>query len=152
MSQALLYRLFGIGKLPGSSRSALESEGILFLEEGVGGSVTYRDFRGPGKYFSYRRVWFTGSVAVTRHRLVAFAFRRRLINVAHSEPARLQLRIEIEPPSSFLLAFEASHFHEGFAGQVEIRFHTDQAERLGDALGASVPTQGSPTRAPGAIA
>jgi len=44
----------GLGKIPKLLNDALRIEGIVVFDEGVPASVTYRDFRAPGKYFSGR--------------------------------------------------------------------------------------------------
>ena len=58
MKKLLLYRLFGIGKIPEQYQSGLKSEGVILSDEGVKGSVTYLDFRAPGKYSNWRRQWY----------------------------------------------------------------------------------------------
>jgi hypothetical protein len=55
MAMTLLYRLFRIGGLPKNVRTALESEGMRIIEEGIRVSVTYRDFKAPGKRFTWKR-------------------------------------------------------------------------------------------------
>ena len=59
----------------------LEQEGIVLLEEGISGSVTFRKFRAPWKRYGYRRNWFVGSVVLTEIRFAAFGFSRPVINV-----------------------------------------------------------------------
>ncbi len=72
MAKTLSYRLFGVGKVPRQLSATLQSEGILLLDEGIAGSVTYLDFRAPGRRSNWRRQWFTGAIALTRVRLIAF--------------------------------------------------------------------------------
>ena len=55
MSKSILYRLFGIGKIPEQYAIALKSEGVILFDEGLKGSVTYLDFRAPGKYSNWQR-------------------------------------------------------------------------------------------------
>ena len=57
--KALSYRLFGVGKIPEQFVAALKPEGILLMDEGIKGSVTYLDFHAPGKSSSWRRQWYT---------------------------------------------------------------------------------------------
>lgn len=46
-------------------RPVLAAEGIVLEDEGVSGSVTFRDFRAPGRRYSLRKSWFLGSLVVT---------------------------------------------------------------------------------------
>jgi hypothetical protein len=50
MSKSLFYRLFGLRKVPKETRNRLESEGIVFDEEGTSCALAYRKFRGPRNY------------------------------------------------------------------------------------------------------
>jgi hypothetical protein len=72
MAKSLLYRLFGVGKIPEPLRSQLQTEGIDLLDEAVKGSVTYRDFRAPGKRDSWRRQWYVASIALTKIRVIIY--------------------------------------------------------------------------------
>ncbi len=44
------------------------------LDEGISGSLTFRNFRAPGSFYGRRWSWFTGSLVLTRKRFVAFTF------------------------------------------------------------------------------
>src|SRR2546430_14379501 len=80
MAKTLLYRLFGVGSVPRQLSATLQSEGIVLLDEGIAGSVTYLDFRAPGKRSNWRRQWFTGTIALTQVRLVALQYSNTAIN------------------------------------------------------------------------
>jgi len=71
MAKSLFYRLFGLGKMPAPLLATLQSEGIILMDEGVKGSVTYLDFRAPGRRAAWRRQWFTACIALTQARLLA---------------------------------------------------------------------------------
>ena len=128
MAKTLLYRLFGLGKIPGPLRATLHSEGILALDEGIKGSVTYLDFRAPGKYSSWRRVWFTASVVMTQVRLVALQNNNLAINVPFTDERIRSLRFSAEKKDTLLIAFDASLFHSDWSGTMEYRFRTSEAE------------------------
>ncbi len=82
MAKTLLYRLFGVGKIPAQLSAELRSEVIVLLDEGIPGSDTYLDFRAPGRRSSWRRQWFTGAIALTQTRLVALQYANFAINEA----------------------------------------------------------------------
>jgi hypothetical protein len=44
--------LLGDGTLPSDVREQLESEGVLFLAEGLRGSIRYEHFKAPGRRFN----------------------------------------------------------------------------------------------------
>ncbi|TDI37858.1 MAG: hypothetical protein E2P02_21905 [Acidobacteria bacterium] len=81
MKKTLFYRLFGWGQLPKAMRPILESEGIVLFDEGLGGTITLRNYRSPTRRSGYRCSWFTGSLVVTGLRFAAFSISRPLINV-----------------------------------------------------------------------
>jgi len=128
MKKTLLYRLFGIGKIPAQYRGALESEGILLSDEGIKGSVTYRNFRAPGRISKWKRQWHTASIILTRTRLLAFAYSNQIIDVPKTDARFRRLRFSLENENNLLVAFDASLFHDDWSGTIEYRFKTAQAE------------------------
>ena len=134
MAKTFLYRLFGVGKMPGQLRATLESEGILLLDEGIKGSVTYLDFRAPGKRFGWRRQWFSASIAITKVRLVALQYSSPAINVPFSDERIRRLRFSLEGDDTLLVAFDPSLFHNDWSGTMEYRFPTPHARALLETL------------------
>lgn len=131
MSKTLLYRWFGFGRLPKPMMPILEQEGIRLLDEGVGGSITFRNFRAPGKRYGYRKNWFTGSLVVTKLRCAGFAFRRPVINVPLEGPYLDKLDCSLEKEGAVLrVAFDSSDFHEDWSGMIECRFRTPKARHF----------------------
>ena len=128
MSKTLLHRWFGFGRLPKAMRPILESEGILLVDEGVGGSVTFRKFRAPGRRHGYRKSWFTGSLVVTEIRFAGWVYSKPVINVPLEGPHLEKLDCELERDGAVLrVAFDAADFHDDWSGDVEVRFRTPQA-------------------------
>ena len=48
MAKALLYRLFGAGRIPPETADVLLREGVILQDEGLSASATYHHFRAPG--------------------------------------------------------------------------------------------------------
>jgi hypothetical protein len=132
--KSYLYRLFGVGGLPAALRPALEMEGILVIDEGVRGSITYRNFRGFGRYSSYRKNGFSGTIVLTGKRIIGFAFKKRILNVGLTDPRLSQLEIEAEDKNRLKIAFEAGIFHEKAAGRIEYRYRTAHAAEIATRL------------------
>lgn len=130
MGKTWLYQLFKIGGIPAGLRAKLEQEGILLLDEGIGGTITYQDFRAPGRAYTWKKSGFSGAVAATNVRFVAFAFGRQVINVPWSDPRRKQLRVTCDAPDRLLVAFDPAVFHDGWSGAVEVRLATASAQQL----------------------
>ena len=134
MAKSLLYRLFGVGKIPEPLMSQLKNEGVILFDEGVKGSVTYRNFRAPGKRFSLRRQWFTGSIALTKTRLLGLMYSNTIINVPLADERIRAMHYSLEGDDGLCVAFDASLFHADWAGTIEYRFHTPQARQLMELL------------------
>jgi len=126
MAKSLLYRLFGVGKIPKLLGDTLRIEGIVVSDEGISGSVTYRDFRAPGKYFSWRKQAFTGSVVVTNVRLVALMYANFAVNIPFTDERIRKLQISVEGADGLLIVFDPSLFHDNWSGTIEYRFRTEQ--------------------------
>lgn len=131
MSKTLLHRLFGFGAVPKAMKPILEQEGIVLLDEGIGGSITFRNFRAPGKRYSYRKNWFTGSLVITELRFAGFAFSRPVINVPLEGLHLSKLDCSLEKEHAILrVAFDSSDFHEDWSGAIECRFRTPKARQF----------------------
>ena len=128
MAKTLLYRLFGVGKIPAQLSGELKSENVILLDEGIPGSVTYLDFRAPGKRSSWRRQWFTGAIALTQTRLVALQYANIGINVPVTDERIRQMRFSKEADDTLLVAFDPALFHNDWSGTIEYRFRSSQAQ------------------------
>ena len=138
MSKTLLYRWFGVGRLPKAMMPILEKEGILLLEEGIGGTITFRKFRAPGRRYGYRKNWFTGSVVVTELRFAGFAFSKPVINVPLEGPYLDKLNCSLEKEHPVLrVDFDSSDFHDDWSGMIELRFRTPMARQFLERIGVS---------------
>lgn len=134
MTKSLLYRLFGVGKVPEHLAARLRAEGILLLDEGIKGSVTYLNFRSPARYASWKRQWYTASIALTKTRLVALRFSQTIIDVPLTDERLGRMSFSLEASGALLVAFDASLFHQDWAGKLEYRFRTAQAQSFLDKL------------------
>jgi hypothetical protein len=138
MSKTLLYRLFGVGKMPWQWRSTIELEGIVLFDEGIGGSITYRDFSAPGRRSSWRKVAFSGSIALTKTRLLALQYANPAIDVPLDDPRLKQIQFSVEGEGKLLVAFNANLFHNDWSGTIEYRFRTELVRELLKGLGKAV--------------
>jgi hypothetical protein len=130
MAKSLLYRLFGAGKIPAAFASELQTEGVVLMDEGLKASVTYLDFHQPGKYASWQRQWFAGSIALTKVRLLALRGQNPLINIPLTDARIHQLRYSLEGNETLCVAFDPALFHPDWSGTIEYRFKTELAGQL----------------------
>ena len=131
----LLRRLLlGSDRFPADVRAQLQAEGPHVIEEGLGGSVTYRNYRAPGKRFSLRKVALAGAIAVTDRRLVIYARGRPWVDLPLDDPRLGTFTIGLDKPDRLRLAFEAGTFHADRSGTVELRLTTSQAGRVVELL------------------
>jgi len=130
MSKTFLYRLFGVGRMPAQWRATIESDGVVLFDEGIGGSITYRNFSAPGRRSSWRKVAFSGSIALTKTRLLALQYANPAINVPLDDPRLHQMQFSVEGEDKLLVAFNANLFHNDWSGTIEYRFRTEQAREF----------------------
>lgn len=138
MSKSLLYRLFRIGKIPEPLRAKLEPEGVLFMEEGLRGSATYRNFRSPGRRSNWRRQWYPASLVLTKKRLLALSYSNPIIDVPLTDERVLRLQFTQEEGDRLCVAFDPSLFHDDWSGSIEYRFRTPQTAQFLELLRASL--------------
>ena len=99
----------------------------MLCEEGIGGSVTFRRFRAPGKRYSYRRTWFSGSIVLTQEHFLAFQFSQPVIGVPWTDPRIKELFCRLDDHKTICVEFDASTFNDDWSGDIEVRFSTPQA-------------------------
>ena len=118
--------LLGSGRLPVQLRALLATEGVVLLEEGLSGSITYRDYHAPGTYSSFRKVAVSGAIVVTGERLVVWAARGKAVDVPLHDPLRAALTIVPtgEPTDGITFRYDAAAFHPDRSGTVEVHFRT----------------------------
>lgn len=134
MAKTLLYKLFGIGRMPTDLRAAAEGEGVILFEEGIRGTVTYRDFRGGGRYANWKRQWYGASIALTARRLIGCRHSQLIIDVALDDPRIKQMTFATKGPDVFAASFEAGLFQKDWSGKLEYQFKTPIAQTLQDEL------------------
>ena len=127
MRKTLLYRLFGTGSIPDDALSQVRIEGVLLSDEGIGGSLTFRNFRAPGRYSGWRRTWFSGSLVLTRKHFLAFRYAQPVIGVAWDDEKVTKLNCSLEKKNTLCVQFDASTFEEDWSGDLEVRFSTPLA-------------------------
>ena len=130
MAKTFLYRFFGLGRVPESILAPLRSEGLLHYDEGIRGTVTYRNFRAPGRYSNWKRQWFSSTLALTEARLWALRLRSQIIDVGLDDPRLREIEFSVEEPESFVVAFDAGLFQADASGRIEYRFNTPIAKPL----------------------
>lgn len=130
MAKTFLYRFFGIGKLPAYLVAEFHAEGLVSLDEGIRGTVTYINFRGGGRISNWKRQWFGAAIVLTQKRLVAYRLRHPIIDIALDDLRLKQMEFSIEESGTFLAAFDASLFQPDWSGRIEYRFRTPIASQL----------------------
>ncbi|GAA2379606.1 hypothetical protein [Dactylosporangium salmoneum] len=122
--------LFGSGRVPEQLRAELAGEPAVLLENGLRGSVTYRDYRTPHQFSSLRKQGTYGAIAITATRLLVWAGGRKHIDVPLSHPDRADIEISADRPDRICFAYDAGASDPTRSGRVEIRLCTAQAGHI----------------------
>lgn len=132
--KSLMYRLFGVGKIPASLTAQLKNERLVLLDEGIKGSVTYLNFRSPQRIASWKKQWHTAAIALTEVRLVGLRFSQTIINVPLTDERLRRMQFSVEASDALLVSFDAALFQPDWSGTIEYRFRTPQAQAFIDRL------------------
>lgn len=144
MRKTILYKLFGLGAIPKKVRPILEKEGIVLLEEGIGGRLISTNVKGPMRRHLYRSEGFTGSLVITKKRILCFTYWKRQINIAVEDPKLSNIYVSMPDKHTLSISFEASLFRNDWSGIMEFRFNSGQAQHFLDILVSLGATKGSP--------
>ncbi|MEE4637436.1 MAG: hypothetical protein V2J42_01680 [Wenzhouxiangella sp.] len=143
MKKTTLYRLFGVGSVPKKLLPVLETEGVVVLDEGIGGWFITKHVDGPGKRYRNRSEGFSGCISVTKARVICYTYGKRQINISVEDPKMAKLYVDVPNDQTLYLSFESSDFRDGWRGVIEFRFNTDKAIQFRDALVAIGAQQGA---------
>jgi len=124
--------LFGLRRRAVESlQQSMAAEGVLLLEVNVRGTITHRNFRGPGRRITLDKRVARWTVALTGRRILVRWGERPYVDVEWSDTAHQQaLAISVDGPS-LLIQFDAGAFSDDSSGIIEIRAHVaDPAEAL----------------------
>jgi hypothetical protein len=121
-------------RIPEAVCAALEAEGIILIAEDLRGSITFRNYRAPGRYSSWRRQALGGAIALSQRRVVAYSGTTRLLDLPYDQPTIKAIDVQLEKPNRLLIVFEASAFHADRSGTIELRFGTPQAAQIVELL------------------
>lgn len=124
--------------MPKDRLPSFEAEGIVLLEEGIGGSITFENFRAPGRRHGWKRSWFTGSLVVTQVRFAAFGFSQPLIDVPLDHDKLRALHVTVDGETRLCIRFDPAVFQEDASGSVTCRFSTPRARLFLDRLGSAL--------------
>jgi hypothetical protein len=135
--------LLGNGTLKPELRAALESEGVVLIEEGLVGSIRYSNFRAPGKRFKGKITGECFGLGISEQRLAIYcrSGRAKLIDQPFSEPrlSAIEVSVEDEDRVSLSIDFDRAVVPK-VSGQMTIRARTPNATRVVEELSARLPT------------
>ena len=120
--------------------SVFQGEGIVFLDEGINGSVTFKDFRAPERRYSWKRSWFIGSIVVTQKTFAVFSLIRLVFLLPLGDGRLSHLHCKLHDRNHIRVSFDASFFNEASNGEVECSLRTHNAAELLELLG-EMPTR-----------
>ena len=114
--------------------SELKSEEIIASDEGIKSTLTYKNFRAPGRYSNWKRRWFVGAIILTNQRIILQQFSKPVINILFTDERFRKIEVSIENENTLLFKFEPQLFLENSSGQIEWRFRTPHAKIIYDRL------------------
>lgn len=131
--------LLGTGRLKPFLRADLESEGLVALEEGLPGSIRYRNFRAPGKRFHRKVTAERLAVGISEARLAVYcrSGRVKLIDTAFSEPRLSAVEVSLHDADTLAITIDFNRAGvPKVSGEITIRATTPRAAHLVDQLRA----------------
>ena len=132
--KTLSYRLFGLGSFSDAARRAMEQEGIVVLDEGMGGWWVTKRVTGPAKHYRHRREGFSGCLAVTKAGVLCYAYKKRQFHFAADDPRIRDLYVDAPADDWLCISFESSHFQKQWRGIMAYHFRTEKASAFLSAL------------------
>ncbi|HVE69407.1 MAG TPA: hypothetical protein VNB64_12580 [Solirubrobacteraceae bacterium] len=133
--------LLGDGRLRPDLRAALESEGLVVLEEGLGGSLRYHHFRAPGRRFHGKVTPERIGLGISERRVVLYcrSGRVKLVDTEFDDPRLSIVDFSLDGNGKVAVRVDYDRADEAkVAGQITIRAKTPNAAHIVDQLHARV--------------
>lgn len=124
------YKIFGAGKIRETLLSELKDEEIIAFDEGIKSTLTYKNFRAPGRYSNWKRRWFAGAIILTDKRLVLQQYSQPVINILLKDERLQKIKVSLEEKDKLLFEFEPHLFLENSSGNIEWRCQTSHAKTI----------------------
>ena len=134
MSKGVLYRWFGLRKVPAETRVRLVNEGMVFDEEGTSCALSYRKFRGPRNYSG--RGWEGGAVGtlVITQRTFYVQFPYMILCDQPIEEVVRHLELELQGPAKLVMKFVVEELFDKATGELTCYWRTENAVAILDHL------------------
>jgi len=126
--------LLGGGKLKPDLHAALESEGLVLVEEGLSGSVRYTHFKAPGRRFHGKVTPMRMGIGISEERCVVYG-RAQLIDSKFTAPNFdwVDVGLHDDDKVSFRIDYDRGDV-KNVSGQVEVRAKSPNAARIVEEL------------------
>ncbi|MBA2523370.1 MAG: hypothetical protein H0V25_08570 [Solirubrobacterales bacterium] len=131
--------LLGDGRLKPELRAALESEGLVLLEEGLAGRIGYSRFKAPGRRHNGKVTGVRAGLGLSELRLVVYcrSGKSKLIDTrfADSRFSRLDVFVEGDDTLAIRVDYDRMDIPK-VSGQITIRAKTRRAAEIVDEVRA----------------
>lgn len=91
------------------------------MEEGVRGTISFRNFRAPGQYKSraYKGL-LRFTLALTNSRIVVYGWRGKNVDVGWTDPALEGLEISVDKRGRLVIGIDVHRFRSDWSGTMAI--------------------------------
>ncbi len=134
--------LLGNGTLKPKLRAALESEGVVLIEEGLPGSIRYANFKAPGRRYRGKVTGECFGLGISEQRLALYcrSGRVKLIDQPFKEPRLSALDVSLDGEDTVALRIDYDRVAvPKVSGQMTISARTPNAARVVEELSAHLP-------------
>lgn len=133
--------LLGDGSLEPDLRAALESEGLVLVEEGLRGSLRYNHFRAPGQRFHGKVTPERIGLGISERRFVLYcrSGRVKLVDSEFDNPRLSIVDVSLDGDERVAVRVDYDRANEpNVAGQITIRVRTPSATHIVERVSARI--------------
>jgi hypothetical protein len=123
MAKSLFYRIFHSSQLPDEKKQRLLNDNLVYLEESIRYSITYRHYKSPGFRYGYKKNIGKASIGYSTNFFIAATQFNPFIDMLISHEKFSALTFEIGN-NNLLIKYNAAEFSDQRkqSGEVELRF------------------------------
>jgi hypothetical protein len=131
------------GTLPEAARMQIATEGQLFLEEGLRGTESFRQFSAPGRRASRAIRRIDVGIGISEKRVLLFeqSGRRKIVDLTYDDPRRAALEVSLDE-DRVVIGIDLDRFGTpDVHGEMTIRFKSPNAALIVDTLQSRLGAQ-----------
>lgn len=133
MAKSIFYKFLGFGRMPDHYRGELTNDNLQIVEDGLKITVTFRNYRAPGKYFKLKKYWGPGALGISKNLIIITYYNSKMLHVRLDDKRFKNIEKSFDQ-KSLSFKINANDFSRDASGEILIRIFPDNLQKIKDLM------------------